>query len=156
MRRAGWWQLAPLPLLLLVAALARTCGAANENTHWMAGEWAQVDYSIYHTKCAPSLAQCGSCSCRIWRSLVSQYCLETRFWPKQPCSCLPSCTGSGVQRLQTGSWYGRDQVFEEVEQVVAANQKIMRVRASWRDAIGFGGRPCKCTVAQFVQSLCRS
>ena len=30
---------------------------------------------------------------------------------------------------------GRDQVFEEVEQVVAANQKIMRVRTSWRDAV---------------------
>ena len=25
-------------------------------------------------------------------------------------------------------------MFEEVEQVVAANQKIMRVRTSWRDA----------------------
>ena len=26
-------------------------------------------------------------------------------------------------------------MFEEVEQVVAANQKIMRVRPSWRDAV---------------------
>ena len=52
MTRASWWQLAaPLLLLLLGGGLLR-CQGANENTHWMAGEWAQVDYSIYHTKCA--------------------------------------------------------------------------------------------------------
>lgn len=52
MTRVSWWQLAaPLLLLLLGGGLLR-CQGANENTHWMAGEWAQVDYSIYHTKCA--------------------------------------------------------------------------------------------------------
>ena len=67
---------------------------------------------------------------------MSQYCLESRFWPKQLCASLSSCGCftyySSVRRLLA---CGRDQVFEEVEQVVAANQKIMRVRTSWRDAV---------------------
>ncbi len=52
MRRASWGRLAAA-LLLAAAAGVRRCTCKNEEAHWMAGEWAQVDYSIYHTKCAP-------------------------------------------------------------------------------------------------------
>jgi len=51
MRRASWGRLAAA-LLLAAAAGVRRCTCKNEEAHWMAGEWAQVDYSIYHTKCA--------------------------------------------------------------------------------------------------------
>jgi hypothetical protein len=54
MRGASWWRLAAA-LLLAAAAGVRRCACKNEEAHWMAGEWAQVDYSIYHTKCARAL-----------------------------------------------------------------------------------------------------
>lgn len=91
MTRASWWQLAaPLLLLLLGGSLLR-CQGANENTHWMAGEWAQVDYSIYHTKCASQQSNraslCWTTFCNFWNLAGVQYlpvCPPNLVWQVKP------------------------------------------------------------------------